>query len=253
MAASMRTAISFSILAMAEFSPLLAEEPPVDPEQTILVPREATPEDLADLPVGPTLGGLARRATPAGSPGDWVTNDDYPATAIRQEQFGTTGFIVAVGKDGIVSTCLITVSSGSAALDQATCRLIAIRAQFIPARNSAGQFVEDRYSNRVRWVLPSGGYNEDGTQPGLEQAGLPFKPVLPLDIEYEVDVDANGKVETCRLIQGVGVPDAVLQQVCGQYVRGADFPLPFLIAEARAKHVKRTFRSKFLLDIRERQ
>jgi protein TonB len=84
----------------------------------------------------------------------YVSNDDYPASAIRSEEQGVTKFRLAVGPNGRVTDCTVTGSSGSTALDSATCRLMKSRARFTPARDSDGRPTSDQVSNAIRWVLP---------------------------------------------------------------------------------------------------
>lgn len=96
----------------------------------------------------------AERAKPKGNPASWATTDDYPSSAIRAEESGTTGFRVEVGPDGRVSSCSVTRSSGSSTLDDATCRLVTRRARFAPAKDTSGSAITDTYSNNIRWVLP---------------------------------------------------------------------------------------------------
>lgn len=85
----------------------------------------------------------------------YVSDADYPASAIRAEQQGTTGFRLTVGTDGHVTGCDVTSSSGSPALDQATCRIMRSRARFTPARDDHGNPTTDSVSSRIRWVLPA--------------------------------------------------------------------------------------------------
>lgn len=84
----------------------------------------------------------------------YVSDDDYPSSAIRSEEQGTTGFRLNVGTDGRVTNCTITSSSGSSALDNATCSIMRRRARFTPARDSSGNPTTDTHSARIRWVLP---------------------------------------------------------------------------------------------------
>src|SRR3546814_4122687 len=84
----------------------------------------------------------------------WATNADYPSSALRNEEEGTTGFRVTVGTNGRVTDCSVTSSSGSSTLDEATCRLITRRARFTPAEDSNGNPITDTYSNRIRWQIP---------------------------------------------------------------------------------------------------
>jgi protein TonB len=85
----------------------------------------------------------------------YVSNDDYPDSAIRNEEQGTTGFRLDVGPDGRVTNCSVTSSSGSSSLDSTTCRLMRSRARFTPATDSSGARTTDSVSGRIRWVLPA--------------------------------------------------------------------------------------------------
>jgi protein TonB len=95
-----------------------------------------------------------KQASPRGRPGDWVTTNDYPSRALREEREGTTGFSLTVGPDGRVTNCEITSSSGSPDLDQATCDNLRRRARFNPATDGEGQPTSGSYSSRTRWVIP---------------------------------------------------------------------------------------------------
>lgn len=83
--------------------------------------------------------------------------EDYPPAARRANQEGTAAFRVIVGPDGRVSDCFITRSSGSAALDEATCAVMYLRARYRPALDAEGRPTIDVDSSSVRWVLPDGG------------------------------------------------------------------------------------------------
>ena len=84
----------------------------------------------------------------------YVSNSDYPITALRSEDQGTTRFRLTVDPNGRVSACEILSSSGSSSLDAATCRIMKSRARFTPAKNDAGQPTTDSVSSAIRWVLP---------------------------------------------------------------------------------------------------
>ena len=79
---------------------------------------------------------------------------DYPAAALAAREQGEVGFSLEVGPNGRVSGCTITRSSGSAALDDATCRLIRSRARFTPALDAAGAPAPDRIAGKIVWKLP---------------------------------------------------------------------------------------------------
>jgi protein TonB len=84
----------------------------------------------------------------------YVSDSDYPASAIRAEQQGTTRFRLSVAPNGKVADCIVTSSSGSPTLDAATCRLMKSRARFTPAKDSDGRPVSDTAASAIRWVLP---------------------------------------------------------------------------------------------------
>jgi TonB family protein len=88
------------------------------------------------------------------NPGSWVTNDDYPAQAIREGQKGTTAFRLNVDETGAVTECVVTGSSGAPTLDDATCALLKVRAKFRPALDAQGKPIPATYFNRFRWELP---------------------------------------------------------------------------------------------------
>lgn len=84
----------------------------------------------------------------------YLTQADYPASAVRNREQGSTTFGVVVDTKGRVSGCTIIVTSGSSALDATTCRLMRARLRFQPAQDANGRAVEDRYEGTVHWRLP---------------------------------------------------------------------------------------------------
>lgn len=91
---------------------------------------------------------------PAVSPGEWVVSDDYPAEAIRRGEQGLVGLALDVDATGRVTGCSIIATSGSAVLDEHTCKLLIARASFQPAQDVAGKPVAGRWQSRFRWELP---------------------------------------------------------------------------------------------------
>jgi TonB family protein len=92
---------------------------------------------------------------PTGNPGNWATSSDYPSRALRLQKGGAVRFLLVVGPDGKPTQCKIAFSSGIPELDNATCRLVMLRAKFRPAMNAEQQPITGYYVNRVRWVTPS--------------------------------------------------------------------------------------------------
>jgi len=111
--------------------------------------RPAVPRQNGAPPAAPSYPSRAR-ANLRG----YFSTDDYPAGALRSNEQGTTSFQLTVDPFGRVSSCVITITSGSTALDQATCRILRSRARFTPARDSAGNPTTDTISAQITWTLP---------------------------------------------------------------------------------------------------
>jgi protein TonB len=110
---------------------------------------------LQPLPTAsPSPGFTPRAAKPLGAPGKWVSDADYPTSALRRGQQGAASFELTIGPDGRVRDCRITRSSGSADLDAATCAKVSDRASFTPARDEHGDPVAGSFSGVIRWRIP---------------------------------------------------------------------------------------------------
>ncbi len=168
-----------------EDEPPPPEEPPPPPEQTEVPPppqvvapppivrTNTVAPPIISTPVAPppVITPVARPAPPAppapppprvsqaarakGNLVSLFSTDDYPQSAIRNEESGTTAVRMTIGTDGRVSDCTITSSSGSSALDNATCSILRRRARFTPAKDQAGNPISDSFSQRIRWELPA--------------------------------------------------------------------------------------------------
>jgi TonB family protein len=111
------------------------------------VPAPA-PSDGAGAPGEPST------ARPRANLSSYFSADDYPASAVRSNEQGRTAFILDVDANGRVTGCIIRESSGSAALDAATCRIIRSRARYTPARDANGKAIAGQDRGAVTWQLP---------------------------------------------------------------------------------------------------
>jgi periplasmic protein TonB len=159
-------------------TPAIAPSPKIQlkvppPIVTAPVPSPLTGSDRsagnADIP-GPGSGsGGVGRGTGSGGQGlgsgggggmraqqvrGGLADRDYPRSALRDGAEGIVSVRYQVGTNGRVSRCAVIQSSGHAALDAATCRLIERRFEYRPARNVQGRPVTEMVIKSYNWQLP---------------------------------------------------------------------------------------------------
>lgn len=133
-----------------------ADEPSALPAQPLPI-VEPPPIISAPPPPPPPLATVVSTpAKPSGSSGisSLFSIDDYPIEAIRAEEEGTTQVRLSITAEGRVGDCQVIWSSGSAALDKATCAVLRQRARFMPALDAQGHPTADYLVQRVHWDLP---------------------------------------------------------------------------------------------------
>lgn len=84
----------------------------------------------------------------------YIAPADYPASARARGEQGWVAFTLQVGPDGRVRQCMVSGSSGSTALDSATCMIMRRRAHFTPAVDGQGMPAAWAASGEVEWRLP---------------------------------------------------------------------------------------------------
>lgn len=114
-------------------------------------PRPAPPP-----PPPPPAPRISKAAGARGDPAQWVTQDDYPPRALREEREGTTAVSWEINEQGRVENCRVTSSSGSPDLDEAACRALTRRGRYQPALDQDGNPIRSTQSRRIRWTIPKG-------------------------------------------------------------------------------------------------
>jgi protein TonB len=94
-------------------------------------------------------GGIVRARWASGS----INRKDYPETAAKARIGGSVTVYFDVTVEGRARNCRVIRTSGNPALDSTTCRLIELRFRYTPARNAAGEPVEDVAGWRQDWWL----------------------------------------------------------------------------------------------------
>jgi protein TonB len=82
-----------------------------------------------------------------------LRDKDYPRAAAEAGAGGTVGIAFTVETNGRATECRVTRSSGNAALDEGTCRLIEARYRYRPARDARGRPVRSTVVQSEEWVF----------------------------------------------------------------------------------------------------
>lgn len=109
----------------------------------------AAPTESGSVTAAEPVGGGARATQIAG----YITDDDYPPSAIRAEESGTSVARIVIDAEGKVTDC-VAAGSNSASLDLVTCKLIRERFLFKPARDAKGITIAETRTQRITWKLP---------------------------------------------------------------------------------------------------
>lgn len=146
-----------SLVAKVDFSGIaaVAARLPACMARAAEIPMTVVPAPMAPPP--PASLELNRLGTPARAKVDLqalFTDLDYPSAAVRADEHGTVAFQLVIGTSGRVTGCMISASSGSESLDSTTCRVMAERAVFEPARDPQGRPAIGVVKARVVWTLP---------------------------------------------------------------------------------------------------
>ena len=132
--------------------PMIQTTPNIQP--VIITPRADPVPPAPPRPPAPPPPRISQAAQAKGSLTSLFSTDDYPQSAIRNEEQGTTAVRLTIGTDGRVTGCDISSSSGSSSLDSTTCSVIKRRARFTAAKDQNGQPIQGTFSQRIRWELP---------------------------------------------------------------------------------------------------
>jgi protein TonB len=101
---------------------------------------------------GPGGGGDGGGESPPRHIRGRISDRDYPRGAAESGVSGTVSVIYTIETDGRATHCAITHSSGSAELDETTCRLIEERFRYEPSRDRWGRPVRSRMVSDHEWV-----------------------------------------------------------------------------------------------------
>lgn len=173
--------------------PVLPRVPVLQPLPPILVP----PAPPASYVPG------NRYPQPRGNRAAWVTADDYPSSAMREEIEGLVEVELSIGTTGRAVACGIRQSPNAPALEEQNCRTLMRRARFNPATDANGRPVIGTFTSRIRWELPDDPLLPlpDGSPAPVVKRDAPTMTMYPL---------ARPTVDLATLVTADDHPDAAL-------------------------------------------
>ncbi|MEG3176328.1 energy transducer TonB [Sphingomonas sp. RB3P16] len=110
---------------------------------------------LRQWKIDPAERDLPPLSTGATSPAQWITNDDYPTNSLDASEQGATTIAWTIKTDGKVADCRVVNSSGSKALDEASCSAITRRGRYAPPLGTDGKPQVRHGIRKIVWLLPS--------------------------------------------------------------------------------------------------
>ncbi|WP_341850183.1 energy transducer TonB [Sphingomonas natans] len=120
------------------------------PSPPVFVPTPAAPP----APPPPPAPVVSKAAGAKGDPAQWVTSDDYPPAALREEREGVTKVTWQINEQGRIENCSVVASSGSPDLDETACRVLTRRGRYSPAMDQSGKPMRTSQSRTIRWQIP---------------------------------------------------------------------------------------------------
>lgn len=127
--------------------------PPIQVVESPVIPPVAPPPIRPPAPPAPPPAphqSQARSLT--GSLQGLFSNDDYPPSALDNNEQGTVTVTLTIGPSGRVTGCSPS-GSASSTLKQTTCRIVTARARFSPAQDENGNPTSSTYSQSITWRI----------------------------------------------------------------------------------------------------
>ncbi len=125
--------------------------PPIAVVESPVIPPVAPPVIAPPRPPAPPAPRQAEPKSLVGSLQGLISAEDYPPSALDNNEQGTVSVTLTVGPSGRVTGC--SPSGGPSSLQSVTCRLLTSRARFSPAQDGNGNPVSSTTSARITWRI----------------------------------------------------------------------------------------------------
>lgn len=128
--------------------------------------------------------------------------EDFPPFLMRSEGSWLVYSRTTVRPDGSIQSCGAEISSGDRRLDDYTCKIIARRAKFRPARWGDGTPVHSVVRLPISWIITDrspAGLARDLPMPDLEILvdKMPVGAAPRVDVMLAASADDSGKIHEC--------------------------------------------------------
>ena len=125
--------------------------PPIAVVESPVIPPVAPPVIAPPRPPTPPPPRQAQPKSLSGSLQGLIGPDDYPPSAMDNNETGSVQVTLTVGPSGRVTGC--SPSGGPRSLQTATCRILTARARFSPAQDGNGNPTSGTTSATITWRL----------------------------------------------------------------------------------------------------
>jgi len=125
--------------------------PPIQVVESPVIPPVAPPVIAPPRPPTPPPPRQAEPKSLVGSLQGLISAEDYPPSALDNNEQGTVSVTLTVGPSGRVTGC--SPSGGPSSLQSVTCRLLTSRARFSPAQDGSGNPITSTTSARITWRI----------------------------------------------------------------------------------------------------
>ena len=126
--------------------------PPIAVVESPVIPPVAPPVIAPPKPPPPPAPRQSQARSLTGSLQGLFSADDYPPSALDNNEQGTVTVNLTIGPSGRVTGCSPS-GSASSTLKNATCRLVTARARFSPAQDASGNPTTSTYSQSIVWRI----------------------------------------------------------------------------------------------------
>jgi protein TonB len=131
---------------------LQAPEPPIQTVVSPVIPPVQPPPIAPPKPPAPPAPRQSQARSLTGSLQGLFSADDYPPSALDNNEQGSVTVNLTIGPSGRVTGCSPS-GSASSTLKNTTCRIVSARARFSPAQDANGNPMTSSYSQTIVWRI----------------------------------------------------------------------------------------------------